>query len=159
MRSVSYLLSGKDVNFGLDKVGGKRKRKSINDSLNESVLSNESISIPSLDNVDEVVKLRAVNEVQGGKLESIQSLFKKIRVRTHSRHNGGSVLKFGKKVKAYAISLLCQGESSVSINRSLKTLATICPEVLEHSTGAGDIPCRQTLDIWRSSLRPIHSRR
>ena len=103
---IRNLLSGKDAPFGKsDQIGDKRKRKSLNALLNEIELSQPTR--PSLDTIDEVLKLRAVNEVQGRKLGSIQALFEKVRVPTHSRNDGGSVLKYGKigrKVKAYAIS-------------------------------------------------------
>ena len=159
---MKMLLKGKDVELGVQS-GAKRSRRSLNQSLNESFLENfngAALNEPdSLDNVDPIIRLQAVNEVQGEKLASIQDLFKKSRVATPtSRHGGGSVLKFGKKVKAYAISLMCQGESSMSIWRSLRTLAMICPEVLENSDGSvGSVPCRQTLDIWRSQIPALNT--
>ena len=160
-KRLRRLLAGNTVNFANALVGVKRKRRSLHDSLDESALADQQTSQASLDDVDPVVRLTAVNEVMGQKLGSIQSLFKKVRVRTHSRNDGGSVLRYGKKVKAYAISLMCQGESACSVHRSLKTLATICPEVMELSDGSvGEIPCVRTLSNWREqipSLNDLHS--
>ena len=160
-QNLIKLLNGKDSSFGIP-TGAKRPRKSLNQSLNESFLENfndAALNEPdSLDNVDPMIRLQAVNKVLA-KLASVQDLFKKSRVATPtSRHGGGSVLKFGKKVKAYAISLMCQGESSMSIWRSLRTLAMICPEVLENADGSvGSVPCRQTLDIWRSQIPALNT--
>ena len=39
-------------------------------------------------------------------------------------------------MKAYSISMMCQGESSTSVHRSLKTLSIICPEILENEDGS-----------------------
>ena len=154
---MKLLLKGNDVELGVQS-GAKRVRRSLNESLNESFLENFNQAAldehDSLDNVDPIIRLKAVNQVMGDKLASVQDLFKKSRVPTpSSRHGGGSVLKFGRKVKAFAISLMCQGESSMSILRSLRTLAMVCPEVLENGDGSvGNIPCRKTLDIWRSQI-------
>ena len=161
-QNLIKLLNGKDSSFGIP-TGAKRQRKSLNQSLNESFLENfngAALNEPdSLDNIDPLIRLQAINEIQGKKLASITDLFKKSRVATPaSRHGGGSVLKFGKKVKAYAISLMCQGESSMSIWRSLRTLAMICPEVLENADGSvGSIPSRQTLDYWRSQIPALNT--
>ena len=161
-KNLRRLLAGNTVNFAKACVHGvKRKRRSLHQSLDESALADQLTSQASLDDVEPVIRLTAVNEVMGKKLGSIQSLFKKVRVRTHSRNDGGSVLRYGKKVKAYAISMMCQGESACSVHRSLKTFATICPEVLEQPDGSvGDIPCRKTLSTWREqipALNDLHS--
>ena len=97
-QNIRRLLSGRKVNFAKPGIAGsKRKRRSLHDSLDESLLADELASGASLDDIDPVAKLTAINEVQGQKLGSIQSLFKKVRVRTHSRNDGGSVLRYGKK--------------------------------------------------------------
>ena len=159
---MKTLLKGNDVQLGVQS-GVKRVRRSLNESLNESFLENFNQAAlekqDSLDSVDPIVRLQAINEVQGRKLASIQDLFKKSRVPTpSSRHGGGSVLKFGRKVKAFAINLMCQGESSMSVWRSLRTLAMICPEVLENDDGSiGNVPCRKTLDIWRSQIPVLNT--
>lgn len=58
-----------------------------------------------------------------------------------------------------------QEESAVSVHRSLKTMATICPEVLEQPTGTvGDIPSdieylkRADSRSERPALRLVHTR-
>ena len=155
---LKSLLKGNDVELGVQS-GSKRVRRSLNESLNESFLESfNQAGLSSLDEVEEVVRLRAMNDVQGRKLASMQDLFKKSRIRTpNSRHGGGSVLAFGKRMKAYSISMLCQGESSTSVFRSLKTLSLICPEILENEDGSfGSIPCRQTLDLWRSQIPALN---
>ena len=61
-QNVRQFWKGNDVNFGLKVVcPEKRKRKSANDSLNESFLLGFEEST-SLDDVEEVVRLRAENQ-------------------------------------------------------------------------------------------------
>ena len=46
----------------------------------------------------------------------------------------------------------------MSILRSLRTFAMVCPEVLENSDGSvGNIPVRKTLDIWRSQIPVLNT--
>ena len=94
-RNMKFLLKGNDVQLGVQS-GSKRVRRSLNESLNESFLESfNQAGLNSLDDVDEVVRLRAMNKVQGRKLAGVQDLFKKTRIRTPTaRNGGGSVLAF-----------------------------------------------------------------
>ena len=152
-RKIQDLWKGKDVNFAVSGAGlTKRKRKSANDSLNESFLANFEESA-SLDNVDEVDRLRAENSILRKNLNAVQELFVKKRVKTpRSRNSGGSVLTYSNKMRAMAISLLAQGESAASVHRVLKTMTVITPELLESTDGVVGIPCPQTLSLWRDTI-------
>ena len=82
-RNMKFLLKGNDVQLGVQS-GSKRVRRSLNESLNESFLESfNQAGLNSLDDVNEVVRLRAMNEVQGRKLAGVQDLFKK---KTESVH-------------------------------------------------------------------------
>ena len=157
-QNLKQLLSGKDVDLGV-KTGAKRARKSMNESLNESFLESfEQTSMESLDDVDELRRVKAENEILKDRLKAQQELFTKVRVGTSSRNNGGSVLKYGKRVKAYAISLLAAGESCQSVHRSLKCLSMVCLEFLEVEDGSvTSIPCRRTLDTWREQIPSLNN--
>ena len=151
-QNVRQFWKGNDVNFGLKVVcPEKRKRKSANDSLNESFLLGFEEST-SLDDVEEVVRLRAENQILHQQVDAMQELFIKKRVPTpRSRNSGGSTLCYSGKMKAMAISLLAQGESSMSVHRILKTMTLITPELLEND-GVCGIPCHKTLSNWRDKI-------
>lgn len=152
-RKIQDLWKGKDVNFSVSGAGlTKRKRKSVNDSLNESFLANFEESA-SLDDVDELDRLRAENVILRKNCNAMQEVFVKKRVKTpRSRNSGGSVLTYSNKMRALAISLLAQGESAASVHRVLKTMTIITPELLESTDGVVGIPCPQTLSLWRDTI-------
>ena len=151
-RNIEKLWNGKDVNFGSSASPTKRKRKSANDSLNESFLMNFEESA-SLDNVDELTKLRAENEILRQKCQMMQEIFvKKRKKNPRSRNSGGSTLCYSNKMKSMAISLLAQGESSMSVYRTLKTMTLIIPELLDAENEVVGIPCHQTLSRWRDQI-------
>ena len=152
-RNIQNLWKGKDVDFSSSGSGlAKRKRRSANDSLNESFLANFEESA-SLDNVDEVVRLRAENAILRKNCKAMQELFVKKRVKTpRSRNSGGSVLTYSNKMRALSISLLAQGESASFVHRVLKTMTVITPELLESADGVVGIPCSQTLSLWRDTI-------
>ena len=151
-RNITDLLKGRDVNLANSSGQIKRKRKSANESLNESFLMNFEESA-SLEQVDELTRLRAENLILRQQVEAMQEVFVKKRVRTpKSRNSGGSVLTYSNKMRALAISLLAEGESAASVHKVLKTMTVITPELLESSEGVVGIPCQQTLSLWRNSL-------
>ena len=149
--NIKKLWKGKDVDFASNK-SGKRKRRSINDSLNESFLMSFEESA-SLDDVDELSKLRAENAILRQKCNAMQDLFvKKRKKNPRSRNSGGSTLCYSNQMKSMAISLLAQGESSMSVYRTLKTMTLMIPELLEADNEVVGIPCHQTLSRWRDQI-------
>ena len=156
-RNVKSLCAGKDVNLG--SVGSspvKRKRRSLNESLNESLLASFEESA-TVDDSDEITRLRAENKMLRNKLKSCQEIFVKEKVATpRSRNGGGSVLQYSVKTRALAISLLSQGETAVGVHRMLKTMALITPELLEGGDNVG-IPCVMTLSRWRDAIPGLNS--
>ena len=151
-RNIKDLWQGKDVCLSDGASPAKRKRRSANDSLNESFLANFEESA-SLDNIDEVDRLRAENVILRKNCNAMQEVFVKKRVKTpRSRNSGGSVLTYSNKMRALAISLLAQGESAASVHRVLKTMTIITPELLESTDGVVGIPCPQTLSLWRDTI-------
>ena len=149
---MQELWRGKDVCLSNGARPAKRKRKSANDSLNESFLANFEESA-SLDDVEEVDRLRAENVILRKNCNAMQEVFVKKRVKTpRSRNSGGSVLTYSNKMRALAISLLAQGESAASVHRVLKTMTIITPELLESTDGVVGIPCPQTLSLWRDTI-------
>ena len=151
-KNIKRFWKGQDVNFALKASPAKRKRVSANDSLNESFLMNFGEST-SLDDVDELSKLRAENAILRQKCNAMQDLFVKKRKTTpRSRNSGGSTLCYSNKMKSMAISLLAQGESSMSVYRTLKTMTLMIPELLEADNEVVGIPCHQTLSRWRDQI-------
>ena len=92
-------------------------------------------------------------EIQKRKIESMQSIFKKVRVPTPgSRNSGGSVLEFSPKTKALAIGSMALGESACSVRRMMEQLVVVSPELMEVDEGVGAIPCIATLNNWRNLI-------
>ena len=156
-RNIEFLFQGHDVNFGKATVA-KRKRKSQNDSLNESFLlgfeaTNVEESVPVVDYQQKCRELTAVVEIQKRKLDSCQGVFKKIRVPTPgSRNSGGSVFEFSTKTKAFAIGSMALGESACSVRRIMEQLVMVSPELIEVDEGIGAIPSIATLNNWRNLI-------
>ena len=155
--NIECLYKGRDVDFGKKNVA-KRKRKSQNDSLNESFLlgfeaTNVEESEPVVDNQQKIRELSAVVEIQKRKLDSCQGVFKKTRVPTPgSRNSGGSVLEFSSKTKAFAIGCMALGESAASVRRMMEQMVIVSPELIEVDEGVGAIPSLATLDSWRNLI-------
>ena len=156
-RNIDLLYQGHDVDFGTKNVV-KRKRKSQNDSLNESFLlgfeaANMEESEPVVDHQKTIRELTAVVEIQKRQIESMQGVFKKVRVPTPgSRNSGGSVLEFSTKTKAFAIGSMALGESACSVRRMMEQLVIVSPELIEVDEGVGAIPCITTLNSWRNLI-------
>ena len=127
-RNIDQLNNGYDVTLGCVS-GAKRKRKSFNSSLNESLLADfESASVePSeISPVDELKRLRALVEIQQRKIESMQSVFRKTRVPTpNARNGGGSVEEYSQEAKAFAIGSMALGESATSVRRMMEQLVLV----------------------------------
>ena len=155
-QNIDFLYKGHDVNFGKVTVA-KRKRKSQNDSLNESLLlsmegANVEESEPVVDYQKTIRELTAVVEIQKRKIESMQGVFRKTRVSTNSRNGGGSVLEFSSETKAFAIGCMAQGESACSVRRMLEQMVVISPELIQVENGIGGIPSLTTLNRWRDLI-------
>ena len=155
-QNIEYLYKGHNVNLGKVTVA-KRKRKSQNDSLNESFLSgfeaaNVSEIEPVVDYEKKYREMCAVVEIKDRKIESMQGIFRKTRVPTNSRRGGGSVLEFSNETKAFAIGCMAQGESAVSVRRMLEQMVVISPELIQVENGIGGIPSLTTLNRWRDLI-------
>ena len=156
-RNIEDLYKGQNVDLGKASVA-KRKRKSKNDSLNESFLlgfaaANVEESEPVVDHQKTIRELTAVVEIQKRQIESMQGVFKKVRVPTPgSRNSGGSVFEFSTKTKAFAIGSMALGESACSVRRMMEQLVIVSPELIEVDEGVGAIPCITTLNSWRNLI-------
>ena len=156
-KNIKRFWKGDDVDFALKASPAKRKRKSANDSLNESLLMNFEEST-SLDDVDELSKLRAENTILRETCQAMQDLFVKKRKQSpRSRNSGGSNACYSNQMKSMAISLLAQGESSMSVYRTLKTMTLTIPELLEAPNEVVGIPCHQTLSRWRDQIPMLNT--
>ena len=154
--NIDILYKGHDVNFGKVTVA-KRKRKSLNDSLNDSFLcgfeaANVSEIEPVVDYEQKYREMCAVVELKDRKIESMQGIFRKTRVPTNSRRGGGSVLEFSNETKAFAIGCMAQGESACSVRRMLEQMVVISPELIQVENGIGGIPSLTTLNRWRDLI-------
>ena len=82
-------------------------------------------------------------------LNEIHDIFGKKLTPTNSRHGGGAVRQFTTKAKSIVIACASMGESSVSINREMKTMTAVCPQLLGPDS---DVPSTTTIDEWRNLI-------